>query len=283
MGFTLMAKIKINSGSGSRVGINKPSGNRPAINKVELYLLAGQSNVGRARTSLMTAEQSALYAGPIANTKIFNPYLSDSQVYDMNVGVNTMLYDANTVDEFGCEAALFKNLQSLNPSMTRYLLKFGDGATSMRLNWSSRSPKELWLLMLEYMTTLTQLIVDAGQVPIFKSFIWMQGEGDASSESFAPQYAGRFADFNTDFRAFWQARIAEHRLPPHDYVFVVGRINSPTALYRDAVRTAEADFCTAHPNDSVMIDTDSYPLSDIVHYNETGQIMFGLDIFNAIT
>lgn len=276
-----MAKIRINSGSGSRVGVNKPSGNRPSINKVELYLLAGQSNVGRARTSLMTAEQQALYAGPIANTKIFNPYLSTSQVYDMNVGVNTMLYDANNLDEFGCEAALFRNLQSVDPSMTRYLLKFGDGATSMRLDWSSRSPKVLWLAMLEYMTTLTQLIVDAGQVPIFKDFIWMQGEGDASSESFAPQYASRLADFNTDFRAFWQGRIVAHKLPPHDYKFIVGRINSPTALYRGPVRTAEEDFCAAHPDDSVMVDTDSYPLFDVVHYNETGQIMFGNDTFKV--
>lgn len=277
-----MAKIKINSGSGNTVHINNGSAST-TINRVELRLLAGQSNVGRPRVSEMTAEQQSLYAGLIPNTKIFNPYLSDSQVYDLNVGVNTMLFDANNSDEFGCEAALFKNLYSVDPSMTRYLLKFGDGATSMRLDWSSRSPKVLWLAMLEHMTTLTQLIVDAGQVPIFKDFIWMQGEGDASSESFANQYDTRLDEFNIDFRAFWQDIIAEHNLPPHDYKFVVGRINSPTSLYRDAVRTAEQDFCAAHPSDSVMIDTDSYPLMDIVHYSATGQIQFGLDIFNAIT
>lgn len=262
----------INSGQPSSITINDFG------NTVFLYILAGQSNVGRARTSSMTAQQQAAYQGLIPNTKIFNPYLSTTLLYDLNVGTNTMLRNANFTNEFGCEASLLRRRPG-----NKCLLKFGVGSTTMQGNWNSIQNRPLWQDLLAYTNTVVAALIADGKVPILKAFIWMQGEGDATSDSFSANYYMRLQAFFDDYKTFWDGIIAANSLPAHTYTVVVGRINGPDLVYRAGVRQAAVDFCAIPGNNAVMIDTDSYPLeADNVHYTAAGQIQFGIDILNAI-
>lgn len=280
-------QITINApGQPSTMTVNAPGQPSTAtINSlgdtVELYIFAGQSNVGRSRVSEMTGGEAALYSGVIPGAKILNPYINDSALYQLNVGSNTMLDDADFVDEFGAEASLLKTLYS-ESKKHRYLLKYGDGATSMQAFWSACANRPGWLNLLNYTENIVTLILAEGKVPVLKAFIWMQGEGDSGSESFANNYGWRLQCFFDDFKTYWNGLVVANSLPADPYKVVIGRINSPTNPYRDTVRTAQAEFCAIPGNNAVMIDTDSYPLKDIVHYSATGNISFGLDIKNAI-
>lgn len=274
-------EVRVNTpGQPPTVGINTPG--QPSTitvnnDTVELYILAGQSNVGRARVSEMTGPEAALYAGLISHAKILNPYLSDTDLYPLEVGINTMLDDAVNSDEFGCEASLFNTL----PPKTRYLLKYGDGNTSMQAFWSALANRQGWLNLLAYTTNIANAIIAEGKIPILKAFIWMQGESDIS-ESFANNYEWRLQGCFDSFQTHWNNILTTHSLASQTYKWVVGRIKLVEGTFSSVVRTAQANFCAVPGNNAVLIDTDGYPLRDPSHYSATGQIMFGLDIKNAI-
>lgn len=280
-------QITINSGGPATVTINGPGPATVTINApidygdtVELYIFSGQSNVGRSRTSEMTGEEAALYAGLIPNSKILNPYLSDSLLYPLNVGVNTMLDDADAQDEFGAEASLLKTLQNENPKY-RYLLKYGDGNTSMQAFWSALANRVGWLNLLSYTTNIANAIIAEGKIPVLKAFIWMQGESDAGSESFANNYGWRLQGCFDSFKTHWDNYLTANSMAPQTYKWVVGRIKD-IYEFSDTLRAQQQAFCDLESNNAVLIDRDSYPLRDPSHLSATGNILFGLAIKNEL-
>lgn len=242
------------------------------------YVIWGQSNVGRARESEMTAEEAALYSGLIPGVKILNPYLSDTELYPLNVGVNTMLDDADNLDEFGCEAALLRTLQNENPR-NRYVLKYGDGNTSMQGFWSAAADRPGWLNLLTYTTNWANAIIAEGRIPVLKAVIMMQGESDAANESFANNWGWRMDSCYNSFKAHWQAILTANSMPAQNYKWVMGRVLD-VAPFSDTIRSYMANFAAIPEKNAVMIDMDSFPLRDPSHYSATGQIMFGLAIKN---
>lgn len=246
-------------------------------NQVELYILAGQSNTGRARTSEMSVIEVANYTQVIANAKILNPSVSRTVLQNFQPGVNTMLYDEIASDEFGCEASLFKHL----PAKTRYLLKFGSGGTSMQADWSALANRPLWDSLKTYTNNIVSAIVAEGKIPVLKAFIWMQGESDGGSESFANNYLTRLQGFFDAYKVFWDDIVSDSSWSPQTYKVVIGRIQD-FGSFSGTVRTAQSDFCSIPANNAVLIDTDNYPMRDASHFSATGQIKFGVDILNAI-
>jgi hypothetical protein len=51
----------------------------------------------------MTAEQQALYATELPNVTMMNQYISKTEYSNLQAGVNTMLVNATSLDEFGFE------------------------------------------------------------------------------------------------------------------------------------------------------------------------------------
>lgn len=247
---------------------------------VFVFVLWGQSNVGRARESEMSGAEADLYSGLITNSKILNPYLSDTELYSLNVGTNTMLDDADNLDEFGCEASLLKTLQNEDPH-PRYLLKYGDGNTSMQGFWSAAANRTGWLNLLTYTTNIANAIIAEGKIPVMKAVIMMQGESDAASESFANNWGWRMESCYDSFKTHWASILTANSLPAQEYKWVIGRVLD-VAPFSDTIRTYIVNFCSDPENNAEWIDMDSYPMRDASHYSATGQIMFGLDIKNAI-
>lgn len=253
------------------------------------YIIAGQSNCGRAEVSQMSSSQSSVYAhGTIPNQYILDPgYSSSYLAYPLTPGTNTMLYNYNNLDEFGPETALATSFASAS-NQPRYYLKLGVGSTylsgSAPTDWF---PGDLYNNQLK--TYINYIITQAKLSYVtlnLKGFVWMQGENDASVSASAVHYGDNLTTFFSDFDSYWRSTMNLFNLPSSSYTKVIGRISSfgdGSEIYRANVRAAQQNYCSTSSNNAVMINTDAYPTaSDGTHYNATGQIQFGLDIYSAI-
>lgn len=112
-----------------------------------------------------------------------------------------------------------------------------------------------------------------------KGWFWMQGEYDAreGKEAYANAYEANLTAKINAVREF----LGEPDLP-----CFVGRVR--TGIVRDPelisiVQTAQ-DSVAASLSNVEVINTDAYPvLTDNLHYNSEGQVLFGQDYFNALT
>ncbi len=262
----------------------------PTYTSASFYIIAGQSNCGRAEISQMSASQKAIYAtGSVPNQYIFNPGYSASinKFNPLTPGTNTMLYNWNNLDEFGPETALSTLFASAS-SQPRYYLKYGIGSTFL----SGSAPLD-WYPADTYNNNLKAYINNAVQQlkgqyinPTLKAVIWMQGENDATVSASAYYYGDNLTYFFKDFDSWWVNAYQLLNIPSSSYEKVIGRISSfgdGTEVYRSNVRAAQLNYTSTASNNATMINTDNYPTaSDGTHYNATGQIQFGTDIYGVI-
>lgn len=255
---------------------------------VPFYIAAGQSNMGRSRTSQMTAGEQANYAGLISNAQIINPAAnsnnySSATFQPLNVGVNTLLSNANNTDEFGFEASFGKQMAAYKGKEIR-VLKYGVGNTDLYNQWAPNSTFRANLFTV--MERAAQLAQSEGKKLSLKGVIWMQGENDATNQTWANAYGVNLSNMMAAILSQWQSICSVYG---HSYDAgtrkIIGRINGvndSSEVYRATVRQAQADYCSNSANNATLIDTDGYPQLDIVHYSATGQIQFGTDIFNSL-
>ena len=249
----------------------------------DFYLIAGQSNTGRSRVSEMTTGEASVYDVNFSNVKIMNPVPGFTTFVQINPGSNTMTaYPANS-DEFGFETSLMKKFTDVN-SKARFVLKHGVGASSLAVTWAVGAPERN-----NFLTYIDNAAADAlvyKKKLRLKAFIWMQGEEDATTLSWANNYATNLAAWISTVRSTWASVVSSRSLGVStDFKVVIGRINGASdtsEVYRSTIRSAQAAYCADITNNALLIDTDSYPLRDSVHYSATGQIQFGIDIFNQI-
>lgn len=248
-----------------------------------LYIIAGQSNCGRSRWSEATPAQVSTYGGAKTGIKIYNYQYNATDFTTLIPGTNTMLENYLALDEMGPEVSLSKEL--LDGGITEaYIIKVGIGNTDLYNGWSPGGQNEVKFK--DRMDRALSWLYTNNINFTLKAFIWMQGENDATELLWANAYLSKLENFFRDFSVYTLNKISVYPFIHFlNYRKVVGRINGindPTEIYRDTVRQAEADYCSNIFNNGVMINTDSYPLKDYVHYSVTGQIMFGQDIYNQI-
>ena len=105
-----------------------------------------------------------------------------------------------------------------------------------------------------------------------RGVLWMQGEADASVEADANAYEANLKNFIKCVRE----DLSIPYLP-----FSIGRINATQKTYRDTVRAAQ-DSVAASDTYVASFSTDSFPLSDNLHYNTSGQILLGQAFYSSI-
>lgn len=254
---------------------------------VNLYIFAGQSNCGRPQFPgkgltgpAATAEQLAIYDSAITGFQIYNPIYDSLAFHNLQVGVNTMLINYNSTTEMGAEVSLLKALKDSTNLKEAYLIKCGYGNTNLAEWWLDTGKWNLY----RYTDKAIRILEKQNKIPVLKGFIWMQGENDATDSIWAVNYQTNLQAFFSQFDAFYTGEASTLGLAAPDYIKVIGRINGSqdrSEIYRDIVRTNEEAFCAATAN-SFLINTDNYPLFGGVHYTITGQIQFGLDIYQAL-
>ena len=260
------------------------SQNKPQSEGVPFYILAGQSNLGRSRVSQMTGGQAALYDVTYTDVFMFNYSLNTTAFEPLNIGTNTRLLNYNHTDEFGFEASLFKELRA-HKTGELFVLKQGDGGTSMATRWLPPSGPD-WEFLTDLSLDAIATWADAnGKSLNLKAFIWMQGEEDAVVEAYANAYEANLGTFFSTFDTYWSGICTTYGFPNDGYRKVIGQIegaSDPVQTYYATVRTAQANFCANGANNATLIDVTPYGVVDGVHMGATGQISFGLDIFEVI-
>ena len=254
---------------------------------VDLYIFAGQSNCGRpqfpgngATGPVATTAQLSLYDSAIRNFQIYNPGYDTLAFHDLQAGINTMLVNYLTTTEMGAEVSFFKAMKDSSGLKEAYLIKYGYGNTDLAESWLNVYKYDLY----RYTDKAIRLLVQQKKIPVLKGFIWMQGENDATDSIWASQYQANLQTFFSGFDQFYTADMLSLGLGSPPYIKVIGRINGiedPSEIYRNAVRSGEESFCVANQH-SFLINTDNYPLFGGVHYTLSGQIQFGLDIYDVL-
>ncbi|WP_165958108.1 cadherin-like beta sandwich domain-containing protein [Segetibacter sp. 3557_3] len=260
-------------------------------NTAPFYIILGESNAGWTPINLMSPQQAAVYAGTVPRTTIWNPGRGgfSAKLEPMNVGVNTMCENFADPTQFGPEASFFKALQDQLPRQ-RFIYKQGQANSSLLIDWkpvplytggdgTRFSQLSQWLPMAVAQATQQGYKLD------LRGVIWIAGENDAKigRQEQASAYLKGLYDFFNGFDALWQGIVRQYNLPNTSYKKVIGRLYAPgeSFPYRNLVRQAQMDYCAVPANNALWIDTDRYPLFDYAHYDATGMIQYGWDIFNA--
>lgn len=243
---------------------------------VPVLLEAGQSNAESQGAFLSTLPVNL--QTPDSGIKIWD---GDSWETLQN-GVNSNVLSA--VDEHWGAGAEFSRLWRLDhPGHTLYIVKFGVGASTLSisgvnwnptLDWGEGITDNYFSVMEDHIAAATAALVAADKTPVFQGLLWMQGESDADrSEEEALAYQTNLALFIAAARARW-AGTPSLRI-------IIGRISDAASWeHRAIVRQKQADYVATDPR-SVLIDTDSYPFHDTIHYNATGMVSMGADMYAA--
>lgn len=251
------------------ININK--GLLPCRERADLFIVSGQSNTGRSLISEMSTGENATFTAPLKRSFILNPYNSTSAFSPLQAGINTTI--GNT-GEFGPEVS-FAWLNEGHSQCNTYIVKYGVGNTSLASDWLTNLSRELHGITANAFTILH----NQGVVPSLRGIVWMQGENDATRAGWARAYASNLSTFFDSFDQFLR-KLNKREF----YQKTIGRISShadKSAVYRNMVRAAQEAYCNDHLNNARMINCDSYPLRDSVHYSASGQLRFGQDIFRA--
>jgi hypothetical protein len=249
----------------------------------DLWVIAGQSNCGRSRVSEMTAEQQALYATELPNVKMMNQYVSKTVYSNLQAGVNTMLVNANNADEFGFETSFFKMLSEQNPDKRFFCVKHGYGSASLVAQWQpTYDPLELFFQAMCNRIERSGLNAQAEGITVrLRGFIWMQGENDATNQTWANAYFQNFLEHWAYFDWKMTQYIKEGSISPEslNYKKVICKLKRFNGDWEDEVNQAFIDYAAIPLNRAVLVETEDLPLKDSIHFSATGQIELGKRIF----
>jgi hypothetical protein len=243
---------------------------------VDVYLFAGQSNMwgtGTHRSDLPASLQ-----GPRTGIWILNkpPQVPSIGWYPLNNGVNNN-WDG---DSWGAEAPLTQLLASRSGANPLYVIKVSAGGSALEkqanaIDWNPGSTGELLDELLGDITLAVTTLKAQGKNPLFRGFIWMQGETECDSLTGAQEYQTDFEELVRRVRA----TAATPALPVY-----MGRVRRLLARpYVDIVRVQEALIAAADPY-IYLFDTDDNPMqSDNIHFAPAGHLAIGNAIFALIT
>lgn len=261
--------LLLSSTTSAQIAVTSSFKRNVTTNEVDVYIIAGQSNAqGLAPISGLPGNLQVTLTG----VKI---YQTGTKVYeDMLAGTNN--YGQNAA-QFGPEVKLGKSL--LDYGKHPYFIKFGVGGSCLStlqpggvLNWNVASTNQNLDILKGYIRAGLNEINRLGYTPRIRAFIWMQGESDAIDSGSSTAYQTNLENFISNVRSY----VGLSNMP-----FVIGRINYAAAAFRTAVRTAQSTV-GAEMN-CYWIDTDAYTqLGDALHYDATGQVSFGTDIYNIV-
>jgi hypothetical protein len=231
---------------------------------VDLVVVAGQSNA--VGYGLDAAEVPKELRRSDPGIRIWN----GSAFVPLAPGANT-----GTVkypQSWGPETGFARQWRATHPSGELFIVKSAKGSTALAagpgLDWAPAS-RELFADTGQAVRKARAALAASGRTPRVTAILWMQGEEDAGDRTRAGAYRTNLTRALAAMRADWG--------DPSTRI-VVGRI-TPGFPYARVVRAAQAS-ATAEAG-AALVDTDSYPLQDGVHYAAQGQARLGADMYRA--
>lgn len=253
-----------------------------------IYLIGGQSNAsGRGSNAAAAAELNGKVGAKIFKLDSASAPTSASHWDELQMGVNQTTENVGTMHGFEMRFGYALN----NISSNVYIIKWSVGGTSLAANadssgdWNVSSTGEL------YDKFKTNVISNAMRemehvlrmTPVFRGFVWMQGESDSIS--------GRGASYKTNFTNMFNGILTHITSLGYSvnklrlYIFRIKNGGSagydPTdvANVMAAQQDIGTNWLTDNPSSgiagSTWSSTDAIGLQDTQHYNTLGYSIMG--------
>ena len=246
-------------------------------NKVAVYLFGGQSNMAGA-----TSDRSFLNGTPKANP------LPDVQIWDGGFNSFTALrpgYNDNfgTGNGFGAELGFGHALEAARDSGAIeseeiYLIKYAIGATNLAEEWNVDTGGPIYSQFTAWVNDALANLTSNGIGYDIEGMMWMQGENDAFTPSFANSYEANLNRLIADVRRRYDA----------DMDFVIGRLHEELTpfFYTEAntVRQAQVNVANSDAR-NYWVNTDGFVVNPIdgVHFDSSGHLALGEAFANVFT
>lgn len=251
----------------------KPVTNPPVstVSRLRVLLIAGQSNAdGRAVVSgLPTSLQS-----PQANVDFY--FKTEGNA----AALTTLRPGLTETSQFGPEILLgrrFADLHSGEAGTRVAIIKYANGGTNLYSHWKAGGDATTTGDGAEYVTFqqtvisgLAALVAAHPSATIeLESMVWMQGESDTNSLTYANAYQVNLANLIADVRATFAANLP----------FIIGRLSdgqtANDATGMDIIQAAQDAVADSDPLTEI-VNTNGFALkSDHLHFDANGQRSLG--------
>ena len=254
---------------------------------VKVILIGGQSNATGASVSSylrnhVSDEEYQRYLEGFENVKIY--YVNGSTSGGLHITtttdefVTTKLGQGYRVTNFGPELGLAAYLSETYPDETFYIIKYAIGGSSLCGLWNP-TDENLNRCLVEFKATVDEglaLLEDEGYDPQIVAFLWMQGEGDASTMYRAHDYYALQKALVEDIRYEY-----DFYAPKRGIAFVDAAI-SDSGLWASWYMVNDCKLRYSKESDiNYYIDTNAYGLTtlkennDIAHYDSDSMLLLG--------
>jgi hypothetical protein len=243
-------------GRGARVGNYQAA--HSGVDTV--FVFAGQSNMDNGKLA------NAHYATLDTNIKIWTG--AAWETYEPLVNASPLL----PLTQWGPEAEFARQWRAANPNNTCYIVKWARGSTDLVSDWQQDGTGPEWNDLETYYNDATANLTAAGIAFATPAFLWMQGEGDATTEAYANAYETNLTELFASVRTLINPRVK----------IVVGRISYlPAYTYGETVRAAQKAVVEADGN-AAIISTDALTMKPAeVHYINEDFVTLGLHFYQG--
>jgi len=241
---------------------------------LKIIVIAGQSNAINIHadaadldiTLIDTLVSFYYHCGMPPGTNL--PFFSTSNNKWTKLGIQRQVpYVAHKEYFFGPEITLINGLSNSHRNIA--VIKCAYGGSNLAVDWNRNAVtgNMLYKTMTDQINNACSLLDSIGLEHTFAGFFWIQGESDASIQSYAQAYyenlrefiSGVRTDLNTPSLPFFISRLPSGQ--PYTYL----------ALIRSAQEKASADI-----HNVKLIDTDNLELdTDKVHFISSGMKELG--------
>lgn len=178
---------------------------------VDVIVLAGQSNCEGFTNNSYLFEKSNVEENNLYQNGFKNCYINYTGSSSKTDGFkNVKAGQGLDMNHFGIELGMAKKLEQLGKTKNVYLIKYAIGGTTLYDKWYSPTYKNngglLYNNLIDFVDKSIKLLKEQDLNPVIKSFCWMQGESDATSNSKYKSYykleKDLFFDLNNKFKIY---------------------------------------------------------------------------------
>jgi hypothetical protein len=246
----------------------------PDSDTLKIFVIAGQSNAinihansaGLEIALIDTTVRFYYHCGMPPDTNI--PFFSTSNNKWTKLGIQRQVpYLAHSEYFFGPEITLVSGLTGSYENAA--VIKCAYGGSNLAVDWNKNavSGNMLYKTMMDQINNACSLLDSSGIKYAFSGFIWIQGESDASKQSYAQAYFVNLREFISGVR---------NDLNNPDLLFIISRLPSRQPYtYLNLVRSAQ-EKASIEITNTRCIDTDNLELdNDKVHFTAAGMKTLG--------
>lgn len=171
-----------------------------------------------------------------------------------------------------------KELLTNYPSDEIRMVQIANSATSLAVEWLPTSGTMYTNWLTTYRPALRLLLAEGRNIASI-TFLWIQGENDATNATYAANYETNLTSFMSDFRTKVQAQLDLYSVTTPIKVVISKLSDQTTFTYKNDVRTAQENWVALNTTLNKIVNTDNatdFPMeAGKVHFLPNGMTEIG--------